>query len=244
MLDKPRRIPLRYQIRRYILDFLKRNNYQTGDKIPTEAELADMLNVSRSSLREGLHLLEEERVIRAKHGAGRFLLAYDTDLALEITRLQSVSEMLAANNLTGQVKVTRAEVVPADREVASHLDLELAEPVLWIERMRLVNDNPIIYSVDILPERCINFHWEPEDFAGSLLDVLETQAGIYLDYSEASIISVSKFESGIEEDAMERLAPWVLLLQVNYTRLGEPMVFSKDYHSSKYISFRVRRTRF
>ena len=41
-------------IKKYIID----NNIKPGSKLPSELELMNMLNVSRTSLREGIRMLE------------------------------------------------------------------------------------------------------------------------------------------------------------------------------------------
>jgi GntR family transcriptional regulator len=57
--------------------------------------LSEILGVSRFSLREAIHLLEEERIIATKHGTGRFLVAIPGDFNIDLSVLQSVTEMLA-----------------------------------------------------------------------------------------------------------------------------------------------------
>jgi DNA-binding GntR family transcriptional regulator len=49
----------------------------------------DLLNVSRSTLREGLHLLEEERIIRTSQGIGRFLVSVPGDYKFDITHFKA-----------------------------------------------------------------------------------------------------------------------------------------------------------
>src|SRR3972149_11126253 len=91
--------PLRYQIRKDILDFIVEKGYQPGDQFPSEQELSDLLEVSRFSLREAIHLLEEECVISTKHGTGRFLLSPPGDFSIDLTNLQSVTELLAGSDI-------------------------------------------------------------------------------------------------------------------------------------------------
>lgn len=236
--------PLRYQIRDFILDLLRRNKYKPGDKIPTESELLEMIQVSRSSLREGLHLLEEERVIRTRHGAGRYVLSAPSDLEFDIARLQSVTEMLQGYELDNSVEVINVAEQPADPDIALHLGIKETTPVVSIERIRCVNEVPVIYSIDIIEKRHFVDEWQPEDFAGSLLVYLKDHCDIILDYSQSSIKAVSGDElpnKGIQTD---HHVPWILLIQTNYNQLGEPIIYSKDYHRSDYITFHVRRLRF
>jgi GntR family transcriptional regulator len=243
MSRTPRALPLRYQIKEYILDLLRRDHYQPGDKIPTESQLAEMLDVSRATLREGLHLLEEERVIRTKHGSGRYLLSMPEDLEFEITRLQSVTEMLAAFEIELSTKVIDVVYMPADEEVAWQLQIPEGNTVIAIERARYAKDKPIIYSIDIIDKDKIGDHWTKNDFAGSLLKILEEKFGIFLDYSVATIKAVTGQEVIPPEIEIDPNVPWIVLIQTNFSRNGDPVIYSKDYHRADDISFKVKRLR-
>lgn len=243
MSRTPRALPLRYQIKDFILDLLRRDQYQPGDKIPTESELAEMLDVSRATLREGLHLLEEDRVIRAKHGSGRYLLSMPEDLEFEITRLQSVTEMLLGFEIDVSTKVIDVVYLPADEEIAWHLQIPKGTTVIAIERARYAKDKPIIYSIDILEKDKIGDHWTKKDFEGSLLKILEEKFGLFLDYSVATIKAVIGKEVIPPEIEINPNVPWIVLIQTNFSRTGDPIIFSKDYHRADDVSFKVKRLR-
>ena len=61
-----------------------------GDKLPSENELSQLLNVSRSSVREALRALESNGLIQVKSGAGAFV----SDDALVIGSIQSAMQRL------------------------------------------------------------------------------------------------------------------------------------------------------
>ncbi|WP_249292509.1 FadR/GntR family transcriptional regulator [Metabacillus flavus] len=52
---------------------IKKDGLLPGDKIPSERELADRLNVGRSSVREALRALELLGIIETKRGEGTFI---------------------------------------------------------------------------------------------------------------------------------------------------------------------------
>ncbi len=243
MSRNPRSIPLRYQIKDYLIDLLRRDQYQTGDKIPTESELADTLDVSRATLREGLHLLEEERVIRAKHGSGRYLLSLPEDLEFEITRLQSVTEMLSAFGISVSTKVIDIKHIHACNEIAWQLQIEEGSLVIAIERVRYAMDKPIIYSIDMIAENRIGDDWNKNDFEGSLLKILGDKFDIYLDYSVATIKAVLSQDVIPPEIEIDPNVPWIVLIQTNFNRVGDPIIYSKDYHRADQVSFKVKRLR-
>lgn len=100
-----------------IKDYILEHNIQEGTKLPTVSEWMDILQVGRSTLREGLKKLETEQVIEVKNGKGIFVkkkkpfriytsfnVVDEADHLLEIlevrTALESKAVELAAEHAT------------------------------------------------------------------------------------------------------------------------------------------------
>lgn len=58
---------------------LAEGRYTAGDKLPTEAALADRFGVNRHTVRHGISALVEEGLVRTRRGAGAFVAATPTD---------------------------------------------------------------------------------------------------------------------------------------------------------------------
>ncbi|MDU4890001.1 MAG: FadR/GntR family transcriptional regulator [Clostridium sp.] len=73
-------------ITKYIVD----NELQVGDKIPNEFELAEKLNVGRSTVREAIKALVSRNVLEVKRGSGTFISSKagvaDDPLGLELIK--------------------------------------------------------------------------------------------------------------------------------------------------------------
>ncbi|MCR4403248.1 MAG: FadR family transcriptional regulator [Firmicutes bacterium] len=74
-----------------IKHFMEEHQLKPGDRLPTERELTEMLRVGRTSLREGLRLLEADGLIEVKAGEGIFAGRLSVDYFL---RPVSVSSLL------------------------------------------------------------------------------------------------------------------------------------------------------
>ncbi|MCR4752567.1 MAG: GntR family transcriptional regulator [Eubacterium sp.] len=57
----------------YIKEELLNGHLRTGDRLPSERELAEVLGSSRNSVREGLRVLENLGVVTSCHGSGNFI---------------------------------------------------------------------------------------------------------------------------------------------------------------------------
>jgi GntR family transcriptional repressor for pyruvate dehydrogenase complex len=56
-----------------LLDIIELQKLAPGDRLPPERQLAELLEVSRPSLREALHILQAQGLVQIKHGQGTFV---------------------------------------------------------------------------------------------------------------------------------------------------------------------------
>lgn len=62
-----------------IKNYIKRNDLQPGDKLPSEMEMCEMLGVSRNVLREAIKSLEITGAVTSTPGVGIVINEFDTD---------------------------------------------------------------------------------------------------------------------------------------------------------------------
>jgi GntR family transcriptional regulator len=235
---------LALQLRDRIWEMIQEGTYRPGEKVPPEQELAARFGVSRATVREALRILQEERVILSRHGIGHFVAPDPSSvLSEEITRLKSVTELAHERGLTiGTYVLSLREETP-EEGVREHLNLESGETAVVLERVRLAQGEPIIYSVDVFPRRIVVGELCPEEFAGSLLAVMEGKWNARLAYSK-TLISAVNLDPSLSQriGAPDRVA-WILMEQVNYDAQDRPLLYSKDYHRGDKFQFRVLRRR-
>ena len=61
------------KIARQLTELIEIQNLGPGDRLPPERQLAEMLEVSRPSLREALHILQAQGLVQIRHGQGTFV---------------------------------------------------------------------------------------------------------------------------------------------------------------------------
>jgi GntR family transcriptional repressor for pyruvate dehydrogenase complex len=75
-----RRAPLYASVQANLRDFIRREGLRPGDRLPPERELARLLGVSRTSLRQALMALRVEGLIDVRHGTGIYLARAPEDV--------------------------------------------------------------------------------------------------------------------------------------------------------------------
>jgi GntR family transcriptional regulator len=236
-------LPLRQQVRVRVGDLLAKRRLRPGDRIPTEPELIQLLGVSRATLREGLQLLEQEGVIASRHGVGRFLVAPPDSVALDISRLRGVSELLDEHRIRASLRLLDVSRRLPAAEVSTALALEAGAPVVHLERVWVQRAGPVIYSIDIFPEFLLGSGWTRREFNGSLLELLESRSGRILGHAQSAVSAVTLPADLARRIGVSPRDAWLKMEQLNFDTHGRPMIFSQDYHRGDWITFHTVRLR-
>ncbi|WP_338322997.1 FadR/GntR family transcriptional regulator [Oceanobacillus halophilus] len=96
--------------------FIEDNNLSPGDKLPSERELSETLNASRSSIREAFRALELLGIIETRHGEGTFLSSYRPFQTVEIL----ASFILREKNTKESILVTKKLLEKEAAKLAFH----------------------------------------------------------------------------------------------------------------------------
>ncbi|GAA3341094.1 hypothetical protein GCM10017714_23620 [Curtobacterium pusillum] len=103
-------VPLRVAAYMRISDAIRSGALAPGILLPSEAELVELLGVSRTVVREALIFLEEDGFIRSRRGIGRFVAERLPVSGIE--RVEAPERLLAPE---GGTVVERTEMVVQDR---------------------------------------------------------------------------------------------------------------------------------
>lgn len=123
-----------------IAEAISRGRWNPRDKLPSERELAQIFNISRSSVRQALTALESVGVIYKKVGVGSFVTAG----ALEVISQKIISELVTEGDPMMLVEA-RQVLEPGIAKLAAQYrdDEDLARLEAALHRMELSDhDNP------------------------------------------------------------------------------------------------------
>jgi GntR family transcriptional regulator len=220
---------------------IRRGEFRAGDQLPSEPELARAYSVSRVTLREALKGLQQEHLLYAVHGRGTFVAP--ASITRPMTRLQSVTELAADLGYAMTTRVLDVRSEDAIERDAAALNVPVGTPLTRLERLRLVDDRPAIYSMDLFPTSLVQ---DAPDTAwqDSLFAYIEGHAGLHVTHATATLRAVLLDAATARRIGAKRAAPWLLLEQTNFADGSRPLVYSLDYHHGELFSFDVLRRRY
>ena len=178
MLNPVKNIKVYGVIMEEIKDIVKKGELKSGEKLPSERELADKLEVSRTSVREALKALTMLGLIESKHGEGNFIKSNFENSLLEplsivflligsknedIIELRRIIEPeaagLAAKNITESELRDLKEIMKElnnslDAEICAQLDKKFHYKIAQASGNHLIST--IMFSISSLIEKYID----------------------------------------------------------------------------------------
>ncbi len=193
-------IPLHHQVFRDLTSALDANEWQPGDRMPTERELAERYGCSLITVRHALGELVREGRIERTRGRGTFVLQPRIDR--DIAGAMSFTEEMQRRGLDPATRVVTARIEPAGEAVAAALEIAVDAPVAYLERIRLGGGEPLLLEQARLPaERVpglLGFDFErrslydilAERYSTRILRARETVEPVMLRRREASLLEL------------------------------------------------------
>jgi GntR family transcriptional regulator len=149
-IDRTSPLPFYHQLKQILLADLRERELSPGDRLPGDHELCATYQVSRTVVRQALAELETEGVLERVKGRGTFVAPRKTSEHL-VQSLTGLYEDVAARGSHLRSEVRRQEVVPADEQIAAELGLQPGAPVIVLERLRFVDEEPWVLATTYLP---------------------------------------------------------------------------------------------
>lgn len=232
---------LHRQITNILKKQIQRGEFKPGDRLMSEESLAKYFEVSRATIREALKILEQENYVITKHGSGTFISESAVFVSNAINQLRSTTEMADTAGLKLTSKTIALEVEFPDKVIQEYLGLTGHGYVVRMERIRLFQNEPVIYSRDIFPRDIVPDMSSLNQFEGSLFVFLEKNCNVQIKSAEATVSAVAKIEWPVEISAKD--IPALLFEQLHYDQSGNPVLYSVDYYRSDRFKFHVFRKR-
>ncbi len=136
--------PLHAQVADYVRERIYSKQWGVDEPIPSEHELMEMLGLSRGTVQKGIRQLVDEGLLVQQRGRGTFVtrpvMARPTS-----GHLLSFAEAMGEQGIDHETRVITHEVRMASGLCARSLGIGAGERFLYLERVRSVDGNPVMY---------------------------------------------------------------------------------------------------
>ena len=142
-------MPRYHRIALALRERITASGHGPGERLDNQRSLAREFGVTLMTLRQALDLLEREGLIARRHGLGTFVARPAIDY--DILHLRTLAGDLSALGEDVATRFLRSHFAVADRWVAEPLGLPERASVFVLERLRLVDGEPVSFQASYLP---------------------------------------------------------------------------------------------
>jgi len=229
------RIKLHEQVRRRIERLIADQALKPGAQIPAETDLAGEFNVSRTTIRNALNVLEQEGKIERTPGRGT--IVRQPRLGQLLGKLLSFTEEMKLRGFTPSNRLIEMTQTVPSTPIRTLLRLD-SESVWRIRRVRCANGEPIAIETCYIPWSALN-EQDAEGLGNGSLYELLGRLGRGPDRSEQSAQAASATPEEAALLNIESNRPVLRFERLSFDANGEPIEFvTSTYRGDKY-SFHV-----
>ena len=183
-INKNSPTPTYYQIQKQIRNKIENEEIALGEKLPSERKLSQKINVSRDTIRKAVKNLIAEGYCSKKVGKGIYVSK--EKIPFNITNLRGTTSYINKLGLELKTEMIANEIQFPDKLLKSKLNINKKDNVLYLKRIRNINNQPLIMEESFLP---LNLFpgLNNMDFLDSLYKILNEKYNTFPDRSKGEI---------------------------------------------------------
>jgi GntR family transcriptional regulator len=228
-IDRNSYIPFYIQVIENLADYIEKAKLPPGEQLPGEVDLCDIFGVSRTVIRQALQVLENKGVIYREKGRGTFVARPMIREGL-FQELTGFYQDMIAKGHRPRSDVLLQEKTKADPKVAAYLNLEPGDQVIQIDRLRYVNQEPIVLVTTYIPYDLCPELLDIDLSEQSLYAYLENEQGLFISRGKRFLEAVIAVQPEADLLRVDVGAPLIQLNSVSYLEDGRPVEYFHALH--------------
>jgi GntR family transcriptional regulator len=214
-LNRKSDLPLYKQICENIKKNVETGELKSGDKIPSEYELAKEYCVSRMTVRQAINELIRDRVLVRKRGSGTFVAEKNIQRIFKPGIVTGFFEDFSENGILLVSKVIENSIVNAPKKIAAAMGIPENSQVCRLTRLREIDGQPVVLDESYL-DISLWPYIKDEDFTlCSLFRYINNIVGVPPKSSEVSIHSTSASQEVARLLQLVTGSPILIALMIN-----------------------------
>ncbi|MBD1423707.1 GntR family transcriptional regulator [Sphingobacterium chuzhouense] len=240
-LDKKELDPLHIQAETYIRQLIEKEEYKAGKLLPTEVELAKMLNISRNTLRQAINKLVYEGLLLRKRGHGTRVVR--KGIVGGIKNWLSFSQEMKMLGIEVKNFELHIRYTDAPTEISNFFMLEEKENTkcLLMERVRGNTSYPFVYFISYFnPDIPLS---SDENFRRPLYEILEKDFGVIVKTSKEEVYARLAGDLVAQKLEIKATDPILVRKRFVYDDKGRPIEYNIGYYRADSFTYTIEAER-
>ncbi len=220
MLNPNDVIPLYKQLEEIIRQKISLGELNPSDRLPSVGILAKEHGVSIITVRKAISSLAEAGLIETRQGKGTYITA--PRFGRNLNKMMSFSESCKINGTRAGSKLIECRIIDASPKTLEKLNRPNDKQVVFLSRLRYVNEEPMIIETNQFP---IEFAYLiNEDVENrSLYELLREKDGLEMGFADRELEICRATQREAKMLQIKKGAPLLLIRAVIYLQNGDPI---------------------
>ena len=227
-IDREVPIPYHYQLRELLRGEIVAGRWRVNERLPSERELCEASDLSRTTVREAIDALVYEGLLRREKGRGTFVA--EPKMVESIQWGSPFSGSMAEQGIPIRTKVLRLEVATPPYVVAQELRLASDAPVIVLDRVRSAFNEPILVSTSYVPQKLCPTLVYDDLTQNSLYELLGEKYDLNIAKAKRYMEAVAANELEAKLLNIEPGTPLMLIESTVYLEDDTPLEYFKSRH--------------
>ncbi len=231
---------LAFRAREAILHSILERRFEDS-RLPPENELADMLGVSRTTVRSALQSLEQHGVLTRSPRRGTQVHGRLSPSMVALQRLIGFTRLLEEQGYTVETVTTPNLTTSVPDEVASALGTGSGVPVYAISRLFFASGRPALWVINYIASDLFAETPSDDQLAQSPFDMRELLVGGPVDHAVVELVPSRATDEVVKELALKPAEAYLLVKETHYSATGVVLGFSLIHVNDHFVRFRLYR---
>lgn len=230
--------PLAERVRKALLEAILQKRFE--GRLPPEDVLAEMFNVSRTTIRAALQSLEEHGVINRKRAVGTTVNSHIRPSVLALQRLVGFDALLREKGYQIKVQVEWERAVPTP-DIREMFEIAEDQECLLTLKNYVVEDRVAMMIRDVVPWSTLRNEDLDAPVPASLFDFSRRHCKTPIDHAIVEITALVPADGVNTTLSLEPGRPCMRLFETHFSQQGERLAFSVIDVDNEFVTFEVFR---
>lgn len=197
-----------------------------GGRLPPEAELAELLGVSRTTLRAALQSLSADGLISRRRRHGTFVNTHLLRSSMRLNRLVAFTTLIEQCGHVPSVDPQQQRVAPVGAEEADALGIVPGADVLVVDRLLRAGGDPVIAITDVIPLARLRVTPDAVTEADTTFAFLAANGVEGIDYATTDFVPRVATDTSPPGLRLVAGTPYIELRELHFSREHERLALS------------------